>query len=332
MDFSISNTTIKTLKEIGGTEPIIKGFSIDYKLDKFYKDFIEYLDLNSEASLNTYKYNLKDYINYINETGRSPLDRHTLIDYKKDLLLKGYKASSINTHLVAIKSFYKYLYMEGYILKNIAEDIKAEPIIKGYKKDIPTLIKAKEMIERTKLKANTEEGKRNLAILVLLLTTGIREKEVINIKLEDITLKEGEKVIYLLGKGRQDKEEYIKLPNQVEALITDYLASKQYKEATYLFTSTSNNSLGKQLSTRTIRSIIKNIFIEAGLNSERLTTHSLRHYCLTHILLNGGTIEEARQVARHQDNKVIYNYLHSINRNKNNSENKVANELLGGNE
>jgi integrase/recombinase XerC len=85
------------------------------------------------------------------------------------------------------------------------------------------------------------------------------------------------------------------------------------------------------LYTESISRIIKTHFRNVGMNSDRLTAHSLRHTAATLNLLNGGTLEETRQMMRHTSINTTMIYNHAIERAKNNSEKRTAFAIFGGN-
>ena len=69
--------------------------------------------------------------------------------------------------------------------------------------------------------------------------------------------------------------------------------------------------------------------IEAGLESDRLTAHSLRHTAATLNLLNGGTVEETQQLLDHKNINTTLIYSHALERAKNNSEQRIAKAIFG---
>ena len=82
------------------------------------------------------------------------------------------------------------------------------------------------------------------------------------------------------------------------------------------------------MTTRSISRIAKNSLISADLNRERLTAHSLRHTTATLNLMNGATLEETQQLLRHSNINTTLIYVHSLERAKNESENRIANVLF----
>ena len=134
-----------------------------------------------------------------------------------------------------------------------------------------------------------------------------------------------------MGKGHDEKDEYVKLTYETLKAINDYLGTrKDVKPNDPLFISFSDRSNGSRLKTRSIRDIVKRIFRNVGLNSDRLTTHSLRHSAITFSLLGGATIQEAQQLARHTNINTTMIYAHNLNRLENKAEESIQ-KLLNDN-
>src|SRR5699024_3759969 len=147
--------------------------------------------------------------------------------------------------------------------------------------------------------------------------------------IEDMRTAGGSTVLYVQGKGRDDKAEYVKVAGVVERAIREYLGTRSNTAPDApLFTSTSNNSKANQLTTRTIGEIVNKALRNAKLDSDRLTAHSLRHTTATLNLLAGGSLEETQQTLRHQNIGTTMIYNHALERASNNSEERVAGAIF----
>jgi len=136
-------------------------------------------------------------------------------------------------------------------------------------------------------------------------------------------------VLYIQGKGRDEKTEYIKLSAPVEAAIREYLKTRQDAAPTApLFTSLSNNSKGQRMTTRTVSGIAKDGMREAGYNSSRLTAHSLRHTAVTLSLLAGRSLAEVQQFARHANISTTQIYNHALDKAKNGCSEAIAKAIF----
>ena len=159
------------------------------------------------------------------------------------------------------------------------------------------------------------QGKRDFAIINLLIRTGLRTIEVIRANIEDIRQESGEAVLWIQGKGRDDKDEFVLLTEGTFKPIRDYLSSRSITDNKEpLFASLSDRNKGNRLTTRSISRIVKNKLKEIGLNNDRLTAHSLRHTAITLALKGGATIQEAQALGRHANINTTLIYSHNINR------------------
>jgi integrase/recombinase XerC len=163
-----------------------------------------------------------------------------------------------------------------------------------------------------------------------MVTSGLRTVEVARANIEDMRTVADFTALYIQGKGHEERTAYVKLAEPVEAAIRDYLAARGKAEATSpLFSSDAHRNAGERMTTRSISRIVKEALIAAGLDSDRLTAHSLRHTTATLNLLNGGTVEETQQLLRHTNINTTLIYSHALERAKNNSEARVAKAIFG---
>ena len=162
-----------------------------------------------------------------------------------------------------------------------------------------------------------------------MLTGSLRCIELHRANIEDLGTASGFPVLYLQGKGRDDRTDYVKLPEQTEAAIKAYLRSRKAADPREpLFTSQSNNSQGQRLSTRSISGIAKKYLIQAGFNSHRYTAHSIRHSGITISLQGGNTLQETQLYARHKSINTTLKYAHNLNRSESRCAESIAAAVL----
>ena len=291
-------------------------------LQGMYSQWISYIDV-TEQTRKTYEKALKQFFLYLGNNGISNPTRQDILDYKAHLL-ETRKATTTQMYIIALRQFFDFCEING-LYENIAKNIKGAKVQKGFKKDYLTKAQIKDLLANTN--TDTTEGARDYAILCLMLTTGIRTIEVVRAKTEDIKPLGNDIVLYLQGKGRQDKTECVKVAPVVLEAIKKYRTMLE-ADSEYLFVSLSNKNKGGQLTTRSISRIVSKYLQLANLKSDRLTAHSMRHTAITQMLLNGATLEEARQVARHSNINTTLIYNHAIERANNNSEIALAEAIL----
>lgn len=290
-----------------------------------YTNFLSFLDVK-EKTVDTYRKALKRLFHYFMENRITRPIRSDLIAFR-DELKATCKASTVKTYLTATRLFFRWLEQEG-IYKNIADKIKGAKVEHGHKKDALTVDQVKDVIDTFK-ESDDSTAKRDYAIFVLMVTCGLRTIEVVRADIEDLRTLGNKTVLYVQGKGKDEKSEYVIITREVEKAIRSYLATR--KDATNkapLFSSTSNNSKGKRLSTRTVSGLVKDSLVKTGLNSSRLTAHSLRHTAVTLSLLGGSTLQEARQFARHSNIATTEIYAHNLERMANPCEGIVSSSIF----
>lgn len=304
----------------------IKNHSISELRDvnTYFYNFFDYLDVKPKT-LETYKISLRQFFTYLKRKEISKPTRADIIAYR-DSLEETHKPTTIQGYLTAIKLFFDYLETIG-AYPNIAKNVKGVKLNRGHKKDYLTPEQIKIILN--KMERETLQGKRNYAIFLLMLVGGLRTIEIHRSNIGDIRTIGDSTVLYIQGKGKNEKTDFVKIPLEVEKAIREYLKARgEQQEDLPLFTSNSNNNFEDRLSTRSISKIIKEAMKDSGYNSDRLTAHSLRHTAVTLSLLAGNKLEEVQQFARHSNIATTQIYAHHLDRFKNNCENSIMEAIL----
>lgn len=294
--------------------------------EETYRRFVAFLDVK-EKSTETYTRNLRQMFRYFAEHGiRSP-QREDILSYRESLKERGLKPTTVQGYITSARLFFQWTEQER-IYPNVAAHIKGAKLNREHKKDYLTSKQSKAVlagIDRSSL-----TGLRDYAIVALTMTDALRTIEVSRADIGDLRALGDDTVLYIQGKGRDEKAEYVKVRPQVEEAIRAYLKARGESDpAAPLFASESNNSKGGRMSTRSISGICKAAMVGAGYNSSRLTAHSLRHTGVTLALLSGESLEEAQQYARHANIATTMIYNHAIDKAKNSCAAAVANAIFG---
>ena len=290
-----------------------------------YSRFIDFVDAKPKT-IETYTRALKQFFAYLYRNNINQPQRADIIAFREDLKATGHKPSTIQNYITTVRLFFQWTEQE-HIYENIAAHIKGAKIDQGHKKDYLTGKQVKTLI--SDIDRTTEQGQRDYAILSLMITTGLRTIEVIRADIGDLRVIGNDTVLYIQGKGHDEKIDFVKVSEPVEMAIREYLRTRQTDDSQPLFASEANKNKGDRMTTRSISRIVKGNLISAGFNSDRLTAHSLRHTAATLNLLNGGTIEETQQLLRHTSINTTMIYSHHLDRMKNNSEDRVAKAIFG---
>lgn len=292
--------------------------------EDLFNSFIEYLDA-SPKTVETYTRAVRQFFKYIYENGINQPTREDVIAYR-EYLKDTHKPTTVQNYIVAVRLFFQWTEQKG-LYPNVAEHIKGAKLDKNHKKDYLTSRQVKKVLETAK--EESLQGLRDYAILALMFTGGLRTIEVSRANIEDLRTAGDCEVLYLQGKGHEEKTDYIKLIPEVEDAIRAYLKARGSVDPTEpLFTSTSNNSKGERISTRTVSGIVKTALKNAGYDSDKLTAHSTRHTAVTLALMGGQKLEEVQQFARHKNLATTLIYAHNIDRAKNNCEATIAKAIF----
>ena len=292
--------------------------------EDLFTSFIEYLDA-SPKTVETYTRAVRQFFKYIYENGINQPTREDVIAYR-EYLKDTHKPTTVQNYIVAVRLFFQWTEQEG-LYPNVADHVKGAKLDKNHKKDYLTSRQVKKVLETAR--EESLQGLRDYAILALMFTGGLRTIEVSRANVEDLRTAGDSEVLYLQGKGHEEKTDYIKLMPEVEDAIRAYLKARGAVELTEpLFTSTSNNSKGARISTRTVSGIVKTALKNAGYDSDKLTAHSTRHTAVTLALMGGQKLEEVQQFARHKNLATTLIYAHNIDRAKNNCEATIAKAIF----
>ena len=284
--------------------------------------WIKYLDV-APRSVQTYSTNLKQFLIWLAQNNITNPTREDIIAYR-DSLMSNHRPSSVQGAMAAIRLFFQFLEMSG-VYRNVAQHIKSPKLDRGHKHDYLTSDQSKELLATCDEPDNREQALRDKAILSVMLTTGLRTISIINADIRDIGTVGDNTVLYYLGKGHSEKNVFVKLTAPVEHALRKYLSIRgEVKDSDPLFASVSNRDKGGRLTTKSIRRMVKSRLKKIGLNSRRVSAHSLRHTTATLCLQSGSSLSEVQQLLDHASISTTTAYTHLQNRIKNQSEQRVS--------
>lgn len=286
--------------------------------------FTAFLDVRPKT-VETYTRALRQMFRFLSDRGTWQPKREDLVGWREELRIRC-KPATVQNYIIAARLFFRWTAQE-HIYPNIADHLKGASISREHKKDYLTSGQVKAVlggIDRRSL-----QGLRDWAVIALMVTGGLRTIEVVRADIQDLGTVGDYPVLFIQGKGQDEKADYVKLPPPVEEGLRAYLMERGpvCGEAP-LFASISHRNQGGRLSTRAVSGIVKGRLRIAGYNSNRLTAHSLRHTAVTLSLLGGNSIEEVQQFARHQNIMTTQIYAHHLDREKNRCEETISRALF----
>lgn len=279
--------------------------------------FIDSIDA-SERTVQEYAKNICSFIDWL-PTDRP--ERETVLQYKQHLIDRELKPHSVNAYLTAVRRFFSFL-ESVLVYPDIAKSIKGMKTPKRNTKDGLTGDQCRRLVNTIPTAGTL--SRRDYALLNLLIRTGIRTIEAQRADIADIRNQGGETVLFVHGKGRDSKDDFVVLTAEALNPILDYLASRgAVKDSEPLFVSYSNNGRGKGLTTRSIRRIVAKHLGSAGLKNDRVSAHSLRHSFVTLAIEGGADLPQVQASARHSSPETTMRYFHNKDRLQNAGEKAV---------
>lgn len=291
----------------------------EIQLHGLIRDFLAAQDVrpNSRA---TYARQLKRWAAWLQETGlikdMGSLQEEDILAYKASLIEAKMSPFSVNGYLTAVRKLYTWL--EGKKLyPNVARGAKGLKKPKGHFKD--TLTKDQARLALEAFDTSSLEGLRDFALFNLMIRTGLRDIEAQRASVGDIRQQDGQAVLWIQGKGRDSKDEFVILLPETLQPIRAWLQARAMamgkpKDQEPLFSSLSLRNMGEALTPRSISRIIKQALREVGLNDSRLSAHSLRHTAITLAIQGGASLHQAQAMARHSSSDTTMIYFHNLAR------------------
>lgn len=282
--------------------------------------FIHYLSTEKNASPHTcrcYQKDLEEFYNFLKDSRSNgtvlkdvdfeKVDRMDIRRYLSFLYRKN-KKSSIARKVSTLHSFFKYLVKEKFIPSNPAKNISAPKV----ERPLPTTLTVDEAFrlmdspKEIKEKASSSKMRgrrlRDMAILELLYSSGVRVSELVGLNFNQVDLDLG--IIKVMGKGR--KERIVPIGSKaIEALkkYIDHRGELRGEEPLFI------NPQGGRLTSRSVGRLMKKYSRQSGI-IRKVSPHSLRHTFATHLLDAGADIREIQEMLGHASLSTTQRYIH----------------------
>jgi len=299
-------------------------------LQKYLTQFLEHLEIErnrSQKTVENYNFYLSRFLEWLGKdatakdiTGESVRKFRLWLNRFTDSHGEELKKNTQNYHLIALRSFLKYLAKKD-ITTLASEKIELMKMpdreVSFLDSDDITRILQAPIKNISKKSLDKENGTgqtlllayRDKAILELLFSTGLRVSELSNLEKEDINLKRDEFTV--LGKG--GKSRVVFLSDEAKIWLQKYLDTRKDMN-TYMFIS-HDKRFGKQkdhdepLTPRSIQRIVQKHALEAGI-TKKVTPHTMRHSYATDLLQNGADIRSVQSMLGHSSITTTQIYTH----------------------
>ena len=280
-----------------------------------------------EATKREYGKVVRQYFSWLESTGRdlSEVTQDDIIAWKDDLTHRSEELSSqtVALYLAAVRRFYSWAESRK-LYANIAVGVKSQKLRKTFVKQHLTAKECADLLDgladdvdgriRKRAFPNGRAcGLRDLALVNLLLRTGMRTIEASRANIRDITSRKGKQVILVQGKGHSSKDEFIPLSRKAADALDEYLSTRPTASPSEpLFICEGYGSRGRRLSGRRIQEIAKDAIRAVGIEGHEYSAHSLRHTCAVMLLEAGVNPYDVQKFMRHRSIDTTEIYLESI--------------------
>jgi len=214
----------------------------------------------------------------------------------------GLSGHTINCYLRAIRAFWSWLVQEEIILSNPFAKVR---VPKPPKKVIPTFSESQIQALLAVIDTHTTTGFRDWVMILMLLDTGLRASELVNLRLDDVNLDDG--IVKVCGKG--DKERMVPIGARVQRAIWKYLQRCRPQPASPLCGNLFLTRNGEPMTVNRIETVIENYGRKAGIEGVRCSPHTFRHTFAISYLRNGGDVFSLQRILGHSSLDVVRIYV-----------------------
>jgi integrase/recombinase XerD len=283
----------------------------DSSVLKMKRDYLRYLKLqrgSGENTVDAYERDVDKLLAYLQAEGIAP-DKVELADlqhFAASLHDIGIGPRSQCRILSGVRSFYRFLVMDGYMEQDPTELLES-PVIGMH---LPEFLTADEVDQlKASIDVSKPEGHRNRAIIEMLFSCGLRVTELVTLHLSD--LYEEERFVRVLGKGQ--KERLVPVSDKaIEELHLWYIDRNELKikpgEEDYVFL----NRRGAHLTRTMILIMLKRQAEDAGIQ-KTISPHTLRHSFATALLEGGADLRVIQALLGHENIGTTEIYTHVSN-------------------
>lgn len=259
--------------------------------------FFSHLQENRKTSQNTlsaYKRDISSFFDFLDSIKKdfTKINDKEISQYKTYLAEQGKSVSTVSRCMSTLRTFYKFLVVNGDVSVNPAVAVKND---KTEKKFFEVL--TEDEIDKLLMQPDSKDfkGKRDRAMLEVLYATGMKVSELMALNLCDVNTK-----MHCIHCGISKERVVLLYPKAVK-LIEDYISkSRNYfvaaddEEALFV------NTNGERMTRQGFWKILKGYAENAGI-SKSITPHTLRHSFATHLLENGADINDIKNILGHAD-------------------------------
>ncbi len=271
-------------------------------MNKLVEKFIRYLEAErgfSNHTVRAYRKDIEDFLRHI-KIEPQKADLMDIRGFIASQIKKGLTKTSVSRQISSIRTFFKFLYREGYVKTNPAKLVSSPKS----ERHLPKFLS----VDDTFSLMEKPDGigfipARDKAVLELLYSSGLRVSELAGLNIEDLNIKEG--LIIVHGKGRKERILPIgsKAIDAIKTYLVERLLTKKKEKALFL------NRLGTRLTDRGVRRIVVK-YSKAIQIKGNVGPHTLRHSFASHMLQGGADLRVIQELLGHKSLSTTQKYTH----------------------
>ena len=276
--------------------------------DNIMRRYIAYLHLEKGMTDNTIEAYIDDVeklIRYLELSGCSwqEANRDVLVNFVCTLQDVGIGARSQARVISGVKSFFRFLKLEGFIEEDFSESLEMPRL----GRQLPSILSVDEINAMiASIDLTVPEGQRNRAIIEVLYSCGLRVSELVGLRISQLYLDDE----YICVEGKGGKQRLVPISAQAIREIEQYMlvrAKQKIKtgEEDYLFL----NRRGSHMTRVMVFYIVRNLCDLCGIK-KRVSPHTLRHSFATHLLENGANLRAIQSMLGHESITTTEIYVH----------------------
>jgi integrase/recombinase XerC len=281
-------------------------------LNEYIEKFLRHLEIErgvSPHTLRAYKKDLEAFSKYCNSSPRE-IEMIDIRGFVSQEISAKKSKTSVARHLAVLRSFFCYLYQEGYIKINQAKLVSTPKTPKR----LPNFLSVDDAFNLVQNPGGIGLlPVRDRAILELLYSSGLRVSEVEGLNIDDLNLREC--LVKVRGKGK--KERIVPIGGKAVDALKSYIVERKLFKRKKAISDSANDSdspvflnrSGERLTERQIRRIVVKYARAIGIHGQ-IGPHTLRHTFATHLLLGGADLRTIQELLGHSSLSTTQKYTH----------------------
>ncbi|MFX0064491.1 MAG: site-specific tyrosine recombinase/integron integrase [Candidatus Hermodarchaeota archaeon] len=269
--------------------------------ENLVQTYLIHIEVEKNYSLNTceqYGYDLRLFLKYLEN---KPLKKITTLDIRQFLIHlkkdRNYAPASLHRKICAIRSFYRFLTRQGYLVADPSTQIASPKVPRSLPKYLT--------LEQVEAFLKNVRKIRDKAIIELLYSSGLRVSELCILNIDDINFKENSLKV---RKAKGNKQRYVLFNDRVKETLMKYLEQRKVPinangKALFL------NRTKRRMQPGSVQRIIAKYRKLANF-PKNLTPHTLRHTFATHLMQNGADIRSIQELLGHASLSTTQIYTH----------------------